>query len=289
MERHPSYSPMTTPDDDARLLADFLRKSDPEAFAALVARLGPSVLRICRTVLYDAHLAEDAFQATFLVFYKKAASIQDPGSLRGWLCGTAYKTAARIRRRSIRVAQRECSSDLFDPSSDDAPESDHELFLILRQELDGLPDKYRAPLILCYLEGLTHEQTAEQLGWATGTVKVRLVRGRKLLRERLDRRKVALGAGLVLVWRREAGAAPPSLVESTLRATGSAGGRVATARIRTGPLDWTAICRAVLLLTAAVAVAATATDAIIRPSPPPGIDRDDLPANLTDVFRSVCF
>src|SRR4051794_38353528 len=83
--------------DDARLLSAFIDSSDSEAFAALVARHGPAVLRVCRTVLHDDHLAEDAFQATFLALFKKAGAIQAPDSLKGWLCGVAYKTAARIR------------------------------------------------------------------------------------------------------------------------------------------------------------------------------------------------
>ncbi len=287
--------------DDTQLLARFQEGSDPEAFAALVARHGPTVLRVCRTILADVHLAEDAFQATFLTLFQTAGAIQDPAALRGWLCGTAYKTASRIRKRSIRQAQRERAS-LADPSdAGQAPATDYDLFLIVREELDRLPEKYRAPLILCYLEGMTHQEAAAQLDWASGTVKVRLVRGRKLLRERLDRRKVALAAGLILLWRREAGAAPPDLLESTLRATAVVIRDQAPIRHvaeaprpfgRIGPpsAGWAAICRAVFILTVAAALAATAAAAVILPSPPTpvGMDADALPANLTDVLRVDC-
>jgi len=293
---------MRTDTDDARLLENFRENGDAEAFAALIARMGPMVLRVCRTVLYDAHLAEDAFQATFLALYQKAGSIQDPRALRGWLCGTAYRTAARIRRRSLRHAQRERAADV-DAIGLEGAETDHDLFLIVREELDRLPEKYRAPLTLCYLEGMTHEEAATALAWASGTVKVRLVRGRRMLRERLDRRKIALTAGLVLLWRREAGAASPDLVASTVAA-------MADARIEgvaellpparplpAGPgpsravrYDWRALCRAVLMVAAALAVAAGAAASMTK-APPPAADEDfeDLPSNLVDVLNRACF
>ncbi len=286
--------------DDPQLLARFKDGSDPEAFAALVARHGPTVLRVCRTILPDVHHAEDAFQATFLTLFQKAAAIQDPDALRGWLCGTAYKTASRIRKRSIRQAQRERATEVDPSDGGQAPGTDYELFLLVREELDRLPEKYRAPLILCYLEGLTHEEAAAQLEWASGTVKVRLVRGRKLLRERLDRRKVALASGLILLWRREAGATAPDLLESTLQATSvvrntepirhAAEAPRPYGRLGSSSSGWAAICRAVFILAVAAAVAATAAAAVILPtSPTPAAeDLEDLPANLTDVLGVHC-
>ena len=286
--------------NDSRLLTAFIDRSDAEAFAALVARHGPAVLRVCRTVLHDDHLAEDAFQATFLTLFKKAAAIQDPDSLKGWLCGVAYKTAARIRRRSIRQAEREKAWDENTSRGEHAPESDHDLFLIVREELDRLPDQYRAPLVLCYLEGLTHEQAARHLGWASGTVKTRLVRGRRLLRERLDRRKVVLAAGLLLLWRREAGAAPPDgLVESTLKAmsdaapTGLASTSRAAETASAAPRwklllgDWGLICGAIVVLWI-LGAAATHGATLIPWVSAPSIEKADLPANLTDVLGIDC-
>jgi len=286
--------------DDAGLLAAFVDRSDSEAFAALVARHGPVVLRVCRTILRDDHLAEDAFQATFLTLFKKAGSIQDPATLKGWLCGVAYKTAARIRRRSIQTIDRERTWQDDSAGSEIVPESDHDLFLILREELDRLPDHYRAPLVLCYFEGLTHEQAASHLGWASGTVKVRLVRGRRLLRERLDRRKIALAAGLVLLWRREAGAAPPDeLVESTLAATevssGSAPPRPEATSFSWSPAlrralslgDWTVAVWAFVLLMILGTAVANAAD-LISWTPPATTDGSNLPSNLKDVLGIDC-
>lgn len=275
------------PNDDSRLLASFVQGSDPEAFASLVARLGPAVLRVCRTVVDDDHLAEDAFQATFLILFRKAHEIQDPDRLRGWLCGTAYKTAARVRRRAIRLAARERPASV--EAAYQSPDSDHDIFIILREELGQLPDKYRAPLILCYLEGLTHQQAAEQLEWATGTVKVRLVRGKRLLRERLDRRKVALAGVLIALWRREAAAAAPGLVETTIRATDLMSA-MHEPDAQTAP-GWAALRNASLAILIAVAAAATAAGAVVRLSPTlitGEEDHVDLPANLTDLLRSDC-
>ncbi|MDR3618004.1 MAG: RNA polymerase sigma factor [Paludisphaera borealis] len=287
--------------NDARLLDAFVDRSDPEAFAALVARHGPVVLRVCRTVLRDDHLAEDAFQATFLTLFKKAGAIQDPESLKGWLCGVAYKTAARIRQRSIRLSEREQAWDENASGCEVVAESDHDLFLIVREELERLPDRYRAPLVLCYLEGLTHEQAASHLGWASGTVKVRLVRGRKLLRERLDRRKITLAAGLLLLWRREAGAAPPDgLVESTLgaviedaplglsHAEAAALSKPALFSFRFSIGDWAVICGAVVLALFLGSTAATSAAAMIPWGPAAATDGADLPSNLTDVLAIDC-
>lgn len=290
------------PNDDSRLLAAYLHRADPEAFAALVAKLGPAVLRVCRTVLDDDHLAEDAFQATFLVLFRKASEIEDPERLRGWLCGTAYKTAARLRRRAIRLADRERPTGL-EAAEERSPTTDHDVFVILREELEHLPEKYRAPLILCYLEGLTHQQAAEHLGWATGTVKVRLMRGKRQLRERLDRRKVLLAASLVALWRREAAASAPELMESTLRATDRAvepplapsptSGSTATTpppgRFPTS--GWAGAWIGALAILIATLAAATTLGAIVHLSPSgPASDSeaDDLPANLTDLLNSDC-
>jgi RNA polymerase sigma factor (sigma-70 family) len=206
----------------------FLNQCDACGFPRLVARHGPMVLRICQSILRDPHDAEDAFQLTFMVLLQKAGTITDPAALGRWLCGVAYKTAARVRRRGDRRRTHE-RSWAQEPADDrSARDDEHDLFLLVREELERLPEKYRSPLLLCYFEGLTHEEAAEHLGWASGTVKVRLVRGRKLLRERLDRRKIALGAGILLLWKREAGAAPAeALVDSTVAAVKRAAARKA--------------------------------------------------------------
>ena len=209
---HTSFVP------DDRLLEDFVNHCDPVAFGALVRRHGPMVLRVCRSVLRDPHEAEDAFQATFLVLLRKASTIHDSSALGKWLCGVAYKTAARGRRKAARRREFERKWEDVSANDDAGTDPTHDVRAVVREELDRLPEKYRAPLVLCYLEGLTHEEAARHLGWASGTVKIRLVRGRKLLRERLDRRKVSLGAGLLMSWKRETEIPPESLTEESYSA-----------------------------------------------------------------------
>ena len=165
------------------------------AFAALLARHGPMVLRVCRAVLGDRHEVEDAFQATFLVLAVRARSIRRRGSVASWLHGVALRVAASERSRAARRRRHELvraamtSSTTQDAGSD--PVCDHELTLVIQEEIGRLPEKYRAAVVLCYLEGLTHEMAAEHLGWPVGSVKSRLAWARERLRVRLTRRGVA--------------------------------------------------------------------------------------------------
>lgn len=258
------------------------------------------VQRVCQSVLRDPHDADDAFQLTFMVLFRKAETITDAGSLGKWLCGVAYKTAARVRRRGDRRRTRERS--LAQEPADDRvePSGERDRFLLLREELERLPEKYRAPLVLCYFEGMTHEEAARHLGWASGTVKVRLVRGRKLLRERLDRRKIALGAGLLLLWKREAGAAPAeALIESSSAATKQAAAREAAlseSLLSRFQQDSTILSRASSLISLACAlllvlalVGSISWVVVIRQFPPEQTDRtEDLPANLRNVLAVDC-
>ena len=207
---------------DRQLLDDFVHAQDPVAFQNLVSRHGAAVHQVCRGVLGDLHEAEDAFQATFLVLARKAPVIREPDSLGGWLRGVAYRVAVRARRRSVRRRETEkLRAEMSQVhTSGSVPGDSVELRELVGNELDRLPDDYRQPLILCYLDGLTHQEAARRLGWPVGTVKVRLVRGRRLLRDRLHRRGIALGAGLLalLPWGRRAHSATEPLVESTVRA-----------------------------------------------------------------------
>ena len=167
------------------------------AFDVLVHRHGPMVLRVCREILVDAHDADDAFQAAFLVLIHRASSIRHRGSLASWLHGVATRVALRAkvdaarrhvveRKGAARVQDRTRAAEL--PSVDPA----------LHEELMRLPEKYRAPIVLCYLEGLTHEGAARQLGWPVGTVRGRLARARDLLRNRFTRRGVTASAALAV-------------------------------------------------------------------------------------------
>jgi RNA polymerase sigma factor (sigma-70 family) len=213
---------------DTELLARFLAGRDPiaeAAFAALVRRHGPMVLRVCRQVLGDAQVAEDAFQATFVVLARKARSVRHPEALGRWLHGVAVRAARKARSielREARRARRVDPEDLAEAVGDDRPldlrlirrETDE----LLHQELGRLPEKYRAPVVLCHLEGLTHEEAARRLRWPVGTVGVRLMRARELLRHRLVRRGVAPAATVpAALWAESATAAavPAGLVEAT--------------------------------------------------------------------------
>jgi RNA polymerase sigma factor (sigma-70 family) len=181
---------------DRELLARFATGREEAAFRALVERHGPMVLGVCRRVLRDPQDAEDAFQATFLVLVRKAGSLDRRGSLGGWLYTVAYRLALRARADAFRRRLRE--RPLEDVPSAKAPSHSlwGELRPILDEELNRLPDKYRTPIVLCYLEGKTNEQVARQLGCPSGTVSSRLARARELLRGRLARRGLALSSGL---------------------------------------------------------------------------------------------
>ena len=202
---------------DAQLLDRFIARRDEPAFAALMVRHGPMVLCLCRQMLRDVQDAEDAFQAAFLVLARNAASIRKRPSLSAWLYGVAYKVSARLRGRAERRRTRERPG--FDLTSLPAAGAvlNPDLGPIMHEEIRRLPEKYRAPVVLCYLEGKTNEEAAGQLRWPVGTVKARLSRARDLLRARLARRD--MGAAAVLAPARNTAAILPIfLVESTLRA-----------------------------------------------------------------------
>ena len=190
------------------------------AFQALVERHGPMVLRVCRRLLDDPNDAEDAFQATFLVLLREADRIRERGSVAAWLHGVAARIAARAKVEAAR--RRRIERRGVRPAVGDADLAERlDLESLIQHELARLPEKYRAPIVLCYLEGLTHEGAAEQLGWPVGTVRGRLARARDLLRARLTRRGVTASAGLALIesLTESANAAlPAALREATVRA-----------------------------------------------------------------------
>ncbi len=187
---------------DEELLDRFLSGEEidsQEAFRTLVVRHGPMVLGICRHVLNQVQDAEDAFQATFLVLARKGASIRDRRVLSGWLHEVAYRIAIKSRASSVRrqILERQGMAMLL-PKNEPDDQEEHaawnELRPVLHEEVDRLPEKYRIPVILSYLEGKTNEEVAELLRWPVGTVKGRLSRARDLLRSRLtQRRPGALG------------------------------------------------------------------------------------------------
>jgi RNA polymerase sigma factor (sigma-70 family) len=203
-----------------QLLHRYVSRRDEVAFEALVARHGPMVLGVCRRVLDDSHDVEDAFQATFLVLVRKAASLRERDVLGHWLYGVAFRVALRARSNTGRRRARERSGGETEAMQPETDSSSGELRRVIDEELARLPDRYRRPVVLCYLQGLTHTEAAEQLHWPIGTVKGRLARARDLLRERLTRRGMALPAGAVAaVLSSDASAAvPPTLLLSTVKA-----------------------------------------------------------------------
>jgi RNA polymerase sigma-70 factor (ECF subfamily) len=181
---------------DGDLLARFVGRSGKPAelaFAALVARHGPMVLRVCGRVLSDPHDVEDAFQATFLVLVERAESIRTRDSVASWLHGVAFRVASCARATAARRRRLEASRPELEYHAGETDDP-RELRLILQEEIARLPDRYRAALVLCDLEGHTYDEAARQLVWPIGTVKSRLARARQRLRVRLVRRGVAPAA-----------------------------------------------------------------------------------------------
>ncbi len=173
-----------------QLLERYLERRDEIAFEALVARHGPMVLAVCRRMLADHGDVEDAFQATFLVLVRRARQLGPRDAIGPWLYGVAARVALRARSQAARRRRSQpIAGERFAAAADAAP-IDRELCEVLDQELSRLPSKYRSPIVLCYLEGQTHEEAARSLAWPVGTVKGRLARARDLLRCRLARRGV---------------------------------------------------------------------------------------------------
>jgi RNA polymerase sigma factor (sigma-70 family) len=179
---------------DAHLLARFLTGRDQAAFAALVRRHGPMVLGVCRRVLRHTQDVEDAFQAAFLVLARKAGSVLKREALGSWLYMVAYRTARRARADQARRRAREKQVDAM-PHPQVPPEEVRDWLPLLDDELRRLPEKYRAPVVLCDLQGQSRREAARRLRLPDGTFSRRLAAGRTLLAERLSRRGVALSGG----------------------------------------------------------------------------------------------
>jgi RNA polymerase sigma factor (sigma-70 family) len=209
---------------DGDLLRRFADQDDQTAFAALLRRHGGMVLGVCRRVLPTWQDAEDACQATFLILVRKARSQHRwQASVANWLYTTARKVAHNARLAARRRTRREVQAAVPEAVPVVDTMSGRELLAALDEELDRLPPRYREPLVLCYLEGLTRDEAADRLGVPAGTIKIQLERGRKRLGVALLGRGCALGAGLLtLAATSPAGASPPRLLEGILAAvTGS--------------------------------------------------------------------
>src|SRR5262249_45091253 len=180
---------------DGQLLASFIDQKDEAAFEALVRRHGPMVFGVCRRIVRNHHDAEDAFQATFLVLALKAASVKPRERVANWLHGVALRTARKAKAMTGKRRGRE--KQVTEMPEAEAAQQDQwrDPQPLLDQELHGLPENYRLPILLCDLEGKTIKAAAHKLGWPQGTLAGRLARGRKLLAKRLASRGVMLSAG----------------------------------------------------------------------------------------------
>ena len=206
---------------DGQLLERFATRSGDaaeQAFATLVERHGPMVLRVCRGVLIDPNDVEDAFQATFLVLVKKSRSLWVSDSLGPWLHQVALRTASCARSAAARRQRHERIAAVSVRASH--AESHDDLTHVLHEEIDRLPERFRMSVILCDLKGRTHEQAARHLGWPVGTVKSRLTRARERLRDRLTRRGLSPSAGVITLLRPGVmeNLLPGALVQSTASA-----------------------------------------------------------------------
>jgi RNA polymerase sigma factor (sigma-70 family) len=211
---------------DGQLLEVYVSRRDGTALAALVRRHGPMVWGVCRRVLHNQQDAEDAFQATFLVLMRRASALIAGAPLANWLHGVARQTArkaratvAQRRGREMQVVQLPELPGMEGSQADD-------LRALLDEEIGRLPEKYRAVLVLCDLEGKTRKETAQELGCPEGTVAGRLARARAMLAVRLTRRGMALSAGVLAMalghnatW----AGVPPALIAATIEAVTAAG------------------------------------------------------------------
>jgi RNA polymerase sigma factor (sigma-70 family) len=206
---------------DEQLVEQFVNgqgEAGEGAFEVLMERHGPMVFRVCRAILRDRHDAEDAFQATFLVLARQARSIRRPASLASWLHGVARRVASHVRSAECRRRRHEqrtaglADACVIEPRVDDLAE-------VVHAEIDSLPERYRAAVVLCDLEGLTEGQAARRLGRPVGTIRSQLSRGRQHLRKRLIQRGLAPAVALFAITRAalaEEGIVSSALVSATV-------------------------------------------------------------------------
>lgn len=223
---------------DQEMLQRFVAAPDDAPFAELMRRHGGLVLGVCRRVLRQEQDAEDAFQATFLALARQAAALPHQMALGGWLYRVAQRSAVKLRIAGQRRARRDRRAEST-PSVDPLEQlTGRELLSLLDEELQKLPERFQEPLVLCFLEGKTQEEAAQQLGWPRGTLKDRLEQGKELLRQRLTRRGLALPAGLLatLVCSTANAAVPALLQQTVLRNVVALASGAALTSVVTAPL-----------------------------------------------------
>jgi RNA polymerase sigma factor (sigma-70 family) len=206
---------------DGQLLGEFIASHDEAAFAGLVRRHGPMVLGVCRRVVGDSHLAEDAFQATFLVLARRAATVRPRHLVGHWLYGVANRTAMKARGNAARRKSREKQVDAMPQPAVSPEEVWADLQPVLDAELNRLPDKYRVPVVLCDLGGRPQREVARELKLPAATLANRLAAARRLLAKRLSDRGIVLSASAItaaLTWHAATSAVSPGLACSTAKA-----------------------------------------------------------------------
>jgi RNA polymerase sigma factor (sigma-70 family) len=242
---------------DADLLSRFLLQRDEAAFETLVRKHGPMVMGVCRRILRNCHDAEDAFQASFLVLVRKAATIHPPGMVGHWLYGVACRTAQQARKSAAKRRAKEAS---VVPQAQTREETWDDLRTVLDQELQRMSGKYRAVIVLCDLGGKTRKEAAEQLGWPEGTVAGRLAAARTMLAKRLTRHGFGASAGVLaaLLGRQaSAGVSPPVVAATASAATLFAAGQAGVISVEVAALA-EGVLRSMLLSKVKTAAAALA-------------------------------
>lgn len=205
---------------DGDLLRQFVKHNDDQAFAALVRRHSGMVWGVCRRVVGNHHDAEDAFQATFLVLARKAASVWPPHLVASWLHGVALRTALKARTIAAKRRSREKQVENMPEPAASAHASWEELEALVDQELAALPERYRVAVLLCDMEGKTGKVAARQLGIPEGTLAGRLRTARVLLARRLARHGLVLSGGALATAMSQSAAsacAPPALVSVAIK------------------------------------------------------------------------
>jgi C-terminal peptidase prc len=243
---------------------------------------------VCRRILSHHQDAEDAFQAAFLVLARKADTIEWRDSVSSWLYEVAYRLAEETRVKAARRAFHERRAAIQRRAPEECSKAGQELCALLDEELYRLPDRFRAPLLLCYMQGLTSDQAARQLGWSLRTLERRLAQGRERLRLRLARRGITLAAALLvpmLSASASSAAAPQSLIASTLQtasafAAGVVGAPVPGAVLADGFLKGMAMTRWKLAALLALALCVTTGGGVLVQQTLAGRAPDDPPKQV---------
>ena len=204
---------------DAQILERYVTQRDELAFTALVQRHGPMVLAVCRGVLEDPNDADDAFQAAFLLLARKAKSLWVDDSLGGWLHRVASRIAFQMKSDTARRRDQERRAAEKAGVRSDPGKPEVDTYRVLHQEIDRLPERYRKPIVLCYLEQMTYQQAASHLRWSEGTTQGRLARATEFVASPIGTAGVTLGAATLgaLALPREASAVSVTMLLSTVR------------------------------------------------------------------------